>query len=231
VQVQSISTGFSDPFDPFVSGSATVSYTVANTGNVRQSGAQSVTVTGPFGQAETVRPPLLPTILPGDSIRVSVAVPGLFPDGPMTADVLVKPGWPPQTIRLPRAAPDSTGTASLFAMPWSIIGLVLLLVAIGVGLWYLVRWRARLRRAELSAVAARARRDTERQLLGSRAAANGRSAEAEADSGAAVSASAPAETASPSAPVEVASAPGPAEAAAPAVTADGGGATTGSASE
>src|SRR5579859_1048903 len=73
LQVQSISTGFSDPFDPFAAGSATVSYTVANTGNVRQSGAQAVTVTGPFGQAATVRPPLLQTILPGDSIRVSVA--------------------------------------------------------------------------------------------------------------------------------------------------------------
>src|SRR5579863_8095233 len=39
VQVQSISTGFSDPLNPFGAGSATVSYTVANTGNVRQSAA------------------------------------------------------------------------------------------------------------------------------------------------------------------------------------------------
>lgn len=237
IQIQSISTGFSDPFDPFVSGSATVSYTVANTGNVRQSGAQEVTVTGPFGQARTVRPPLLQTILPGDSIRVSVAVAGLFPDGPMNAKVVVKPGWPPETIRLPQAASDAIGTASLFAMPWSIMGLVLLLVAIGVGIWQFLRWRGRLRRAELSAVAARARRDTERQLLGSRVATNGHSAAPKADPGAAASPSAPAETATPSSPVEVPSASGastasaPAETAAPTVTTDGGGASAGSAPE
>jgi hypothetical protein len=210
LQVQSISTGFSDPLNPFGSGSATVSYTVANTGNVRQSGAQAVTVTGPFGQAATVHPPLLPTILPGDSIRVSVALAGLFPDGPMSASVVVKPGWPPQTIRLPQAAPKTSGTASLFAMPWSLIGLVLLLVAIGVGIWQFLRWRGRLRRAELSAVAERARRDTERQLLGGRAAANGHSAGPEADPVAVATASGPAEAVSASS-----------EAAAPGVSADG----------
>jgi hypothetical protein len=229
LQVQSISTGFSDPLNPFGSGSATVSYTVTNTGNVRQSGAQAVTVTGPFGQAATVRPPLLPTILPGDSIRVSVALAGLFPDGPMSANVAVKPGWPPQTIRLPQTAPEATGSASLFAMPWSIIGLVLLLVAIGVGIWYLFRWRGRLRRAELSAVAARARRDTERQLLGRRAAANGHGAGPEADPATAASPSGRAEAASASGPAEVESAS--AEAAATSVTPDGGSATPGSAPE
>ena len=238
LQVQSISTGFSDPFDPFAAGSATVSYTVANTGNVRQSGAQVVTVTGTFGQAESTRPPLLQTILPGDSIRVSVALGGLFPDGPMNAKVVVKPGWPPQTIRLPQAAPEATGTASLFAMPWSIIGLVLLLVAIGVGIWYLLRWRGRLRRAELSAVAARARRDTERRLLGGRAAANGHGAGPQAEPGVAASASSPAEAASASGPAEAAAASTPAEVAsaqaeAPAstVTPHGGSATPGSAPE
>jgi hypothetical protein len=60
----------------------------------------------------------------------------------------------------------ATGTASLFAMPWSLLGLVLLLVAIGVGIWFYLRWRRRLRRAELAAVAARASRDTERRLTG-----------------------------------------------------------------
>jgi hypothetical protein len=66
LQVQSISTGFSDPLNPFGTGSATISYTLTNTGNVRQSGTPTVKVTGPFGQSAIVHPAKLPVILPGD---------------------------------------------------------------------------------------------------------------------------------------------------------------------
>jgi hypothetical protein len=180
MQVQSVSTGFSDPLNPFGTGTATVSYTVANTGNVRQQATQTVTVTGPFGQKVVVHPPQLATILPGDAIRVIAQVPGLFPAGPMTAQVDVKAGWPTDTIALAHAAPATTAKASLFAFPWTLLGLVLLLVAIGVGIWFYLRWRARLRRAELASVAARASRDTERRLLGGRATANGHAAGAKA---------------------------------------------------
>jgi hypothetical protein len=176
IQVQSISTGFSDPLNPFGTGSATVSYTMTNTGNVRQSATPTVTVTGPFGQTATVHPAKLPVILPGDSVRVAASLAGLFPAGPMTAHVLAEPGWPKGTIPLTHAVSEATGSASLFAFPWSLLGLILLLVAIGVGIWFYLRWRRRLRRAELAAVAARARRDTEQRLLGGRAAANGHSA-------------------------------------------------------
>jgi hypothetical protein len=210
VQVQSISTGFNDPLNPFGTGTATISYTVANTGNVRQSAASAVRVTGPFGQSVTVHPASLPTVLPGDSVRVTLSVPGLFPDGPMTARVSVTPGWPKGTIPLADAAPGVTGSASLFAFPWTLLGLVLLLVAIGVGLWFYRRWRDRLRRAELAAVAARASRDTERRLLGGRAAANGHAANGAGANQPAKTGAAPAEAAS-------------AEAAAPGGTPDGGG--------
>jgi len=207
LQVQSISTGFSDPFNPFGTGTATVSYTVTNTGNVRQAGAQTVTVTGPFGQKVVVHPPQLATILPGDSIRVTAQAPGLFPLGPMTADVAVTAGWPIDTIVSGHAAPEVTANASLFAFPWTLLGLVLLLVAIGVGVWFYLRWRGRLRRAELASVAARASRDTERRLLGGRSAANGHAAAAKT--------TAPATTGAT-----------PTEAAAPGGTPDGGGTAT-----
>ena len=173
LQVQSISTGFSDPLNPFGTGSATVSYTVTNTGNVRQSATPAVKITGPFGQSATVHPAQVPVVLPGDSVRVTANVSGLFPAGPMTAHVDVASGWPKGTIPLANAAPAATGNAPLFAFPWSLLGLILLLVAIGVGIWFYLRWRRRLRRAELASVAARASRDTEQRLLGGRAAANG----------------------------------------------------------
>jgi hypothetical protein len=169
--VQSISTGFSDPINPFGTGSASVSYTVTNTGNVRQSATPAVSVNGPFGQAATVHPAKLPVILPGDSVRVSASLPGLFPAGPMTAHVAVTAGWPKGTIPLTKAAPAAASSAPLFAFPWSLLGLILLLAAIGVGVWFFLRWRRRLRRAELTAVAVQVRRDTEQRLLG--AAANG----------------------------------------------------------
>ena len=176
LQVQSISTGFSDPLNPFGTGSATVSYTMTNTGNVRQSAIPAVTVTGPFGQSQTVHPAKLPLILPGDSVRVSVIVPGLFPAGPMTAHVSAVAGYPKGTIPLAHAAPEATANASLFAFPWTLLGLILLLAAIGVATWFYLRWRGRLRRAELASVAARASRETERRLLGGRPAANGHAA-------------------------------------------------------
>jgi hypothetical protein len=183
IQVQSISTGFSDPFNPFGSGAATVSYSVTNTGNVRQSAMPTVRVDGPFGRSVTVHPPKLPEILPGDSVRVTASVPGLFPDGPMTAHVDAATGWPTGTVPLAAAAPAASGSASLFAFPWSLLGLLLLLVAIGVGIWFFLRWRGRLRRAELAAVAARASRDTERRLLGSGVAGSGHSGSGHSASG------------------------------------------------
>ena len=216
LQVQSISTGFSDPLNPFGTGTATVSYTVANTGNVRQAGAQTVTVTGPFGQKAVVHQPKLPTILPGDSIRVTAQVPGLFPAGPMTAKVDVTASWPADTIALAHAAPETTGNASLFAFPWTLLGLILLLAAIGVGVWFYLRWRGRLRRAELASVAARASRETERRLRGGRAAANGHAAAAEA---------APAKTAS------VSTGAAPTEATATGGVPEGGGTATEGATE
>ena len=235
LQVQSISTGFSDPINPFGSGSATVSYTLTNTGNVRQSATPTVSVTGPFGQTATVHPAKLPMILPGDSVRVSASLSGLFPVGPMTAHVNVTPGWPKGTIPLAHSAPATTRSASLFAFPWSLLGLILLLVAIGVGIWFFFRWRRRLRRAELAAVAARARRDTEQRLLGGRAAANGHSANGHSANGHSADGDGttpPAElTEAKAAPVETEVGPAEAKAAsaevaAPGATPDGGGTAT-----
>lgn len=171
IQVQSISTGFSDPVNPFGTGSATISYSVANTGNVRETGTQQVTVSGPFGQSTKVQPVKLPTILPGDSVRVSVSLPGLYPDGPMSAKVTVTPAWPPKSLPIAQQAPVATGNASLFATPWSLIGFILLLVAIGVGVRQFLRWRRREHRAEVASAAAKARKETERRLLGAKSTA------------------------------------------------------------
>jgi hypothetical protein len=227
IQVKSISTGFSVPLSPFGTGAATISYTVANTGNVRQSVTPALTVNGPFGQKSVIHPNKLPMILPGDSIRVTAAVPGLYPAGPMTAHVTATPGWPPKTIPIAKLAPVAAGSASLFAVPWSLIGLILLLAALGVGYWYLRRWRRRTHNAEIAAAAAKASQDTERRLRGSkRAAVNGdgesaKPAVVNGDAGSAkpVTANGDGESAEPETD------PGPAAAGASSGTKDSGGTT------
>ncbi len=166
LQVESISTGFHDPLSPFGTGSATVAYTVHNTGNIRLTGSQTVSVTGPFGVARKLQLKNLPTVLPGDSVRVTAQPRGLFPAGPMTAHVRLKPSDPIGAPVLTTPVAYATGTASLFAVPWTLLLLVILVVAASYGVWRARGWQRRRLRARLDAVADRARRETERRLLG-----------------------------------------------------------------
>jgi len=157
LQVESVSSGFNVPVNPFGTGSASVGYTVTNTGNVRLTGTAYVTVTGPFGMKSTVEPLKLPTILPGDSARVTATAPGLYPAGPMSAHVSVTPGWPSTAPALNLPLAKTAETASLFAVPWSALGLVVLVIALGVGAWQLLRWRRRQQDALVAAAISRAR--------------------------------------------------------------------------
>jgi len=173
LQVESIATGFHSTLNPFGSGSADVSYTVHNIGNVRLTGSQSVSVTGPFGISSTVHLASLPTILPGDSVRVTTQAKGLYPAGPMNAGVQVTPGIPPGAPSLALPTGNVTGTASLFAVPWSLIGLIVLVIVVVIAVWRARGWQRRRLRAKLAAVADSARVETERRLLGDKGTAAG----------------------------------------------------------
>jgi hypothetical protein len=166
LQVQSISAGFHSPLSPFGTGSATIAYTVANTGNVRLTGSQTVSVTGPFGVKSTIQLKNLPTVLPGDSVRVTAQPKGLFPDGPMTAHVHLNPADPVGAPLPIVTAAAATGSASLFAVPWTLILLIIVVAGAGYGIWRARGWQRRRLRTRLEAVADKARRDTERRLLG-----------------------------------------------------------------
>jgi hypothetical protein len=168
LQVSSISTGFGTSVNPFGASSATISYSVTNTGNVRMSGTQLLKVSGAFGMSGTITPPRLPTILPGDSVRVSTTVGGLYPAGPFTATVNVQPVWPHSTVPVSGLALlAASSSASFFAVPWALLVFILLLAGASFGIWRFLRWRSRARAADMAAVADQARRETERRLLGS----------------------------------------------------------------
>jgi len=166
LRVESISTGFHSPLSPIGKGTATVSYTVHNTGNVRLTGSQVVSVTGPFGVSSKLQLKDLPTVLPGDSIRVTAEPGNLFPVGPMTAHVLLSPANPVGAPALAIPVVNASGTASLFAVPWSLLVVIILIVAAAYGGWRARGWRHRRLSVKLDAVADKARRETERRLLG-----------------------------------------------------------------
>lgn len=171
--VESISTGFHSPLSPFAGGSATVSYTVHNTGNVRLAGSQLVSVTGPLGISSKAQPKSLPTVLPGDSIRFTTKAGGLYPLGPMTAHVRLTPGIPVGAPALALPAGSVNGTASLFAVPWSLLGLIILVVAAAIVGWRGRGWQQRRLRSKLDAAATSARLETEKRLLGNKGTTSG----------------------------------------------------------
>ena len=166
LRVESISAGFNNTLNPFGDGSATVSYTVANTGNVRLTGSQVVSVTGPFGIASNVPPTRLPVVLNGDSIRLTVRAGGLYPAGPLSAHVHISPANPAGAGPIPEPVAATSGSASLFAVPWPLIALLILLVGGGIGGWQAWRWRRRRLAVALVAVAEHARVETEKRLQG-----------------------------------------------------------------
>lgn len=171
--VESVSAnGYHGTVNPFGGGGTTVSYTVHNTGNVRLSGAQTVTVTGPFGiTLATARPTALDEVLPGDSVRVTAHLSGVFPAGPLDVHVAVDPTPVPGSPRMTVTPQPGSYTLGLWAMPWPQLLLLILLLAIGFGA---VRWRRERRRRQDGALAAaveQGRREAAEQL-----AAVGRSA-------------------------------------------------------
>jgi hypothetical protein len=166
LSVESVSAGLTTPLSPWGEGSATVSYTVHNTGNIMLAGSQQVTVTGSFGQTATVALKSLPTVLPGRSVRLTAHTSGLYPAGPMTAHVRLGPTAPPGSTQLAVPMAVVSGSASLFAAPWAAIVLILLIVAIVVGLWWFRRSRQSRLAETMSAVADHVRKETEKRLLG-----------------------------------------------------------------
>jgi hypothetical protein len=162
LQIQSVSTSFSTPLNPFATATASVSYTVANVGNTRLSGDQVLKVSGLLGS--TIIKPDLPMILPGDSMRITQGVPGLYPFGPFTARITVTPTWPPSSPSASVKLVTVTSSASFFGVPWSPIVIIVLLAGLGYGTFRFLRWRVRTRAADMAAVAAAARQDAERRL-------------------------------------------------------------------
>jgi hypothetical protein len=166
LRVEAVSVGSRGTISPVGSTATNVTYTVHNTGNVRLAGSALVSVSGLFGASLSTGSKPLPTVLPGDSVRITVAPGSLYPFGPITAHVRVGPAAPAGGIALAAPLADVTGSASLFAVPWALLVVVILTAGVIVGLAQLLRWRRRRLGETLAAVAEHARKETENRLLG-----------------------------------------------------------------
>ncbi|GAA2011278.1 WxL protein peptidoglycan domain-containing protein [Microbacterium ulmi] len=150
---------------PFDVGVATATFTVHNAGNARLAAGAAVTLSGPFGLFPATAQELaaIPELLPGDTWTIEVAVPGVVPAFLLTADVAATP----EVVAVASAdglpALDAVhAAATVWAVPWTLLVLVVLIAA-GMTAW--LRARRRRRRGEaarIEAAVAAALNDRER---------------------------------------------------------------------
>lgn len=135
--VETVAASYAGTLNPFGSGTATVTFAVRNTGNVRLGGEQKVTIAGLAGSA-AIADSLqdIPMLLPGGTATVTVPVDDVRPLGPMTATVEVTP----LSVAGDANPPVQVASAStvVWAVPWLLVAIVLLLLA---GLLVLLRIR------------------------------------------------------------------------------------------
>ncbi|MFB9690303.1 DUF916 domain-containing protein [Amycolatopsis plumensis] len=135
LSVDTADLGYSGTANPFGAGDATLTYTIHNTGNAVLAARQSASVTGPFGSwaVPAGAVPDSPQLLPGETWKVSVPVHGVTPAVYLAATVTLVPlltDAAGSTSPLPAA--DTT--VHTWAVPWTLVVLLVALVAVVVGL-------------------------------------------------------------------------------------------------
>ncbi len=155
LSVSNVQVDYYGTWNPLEPGSADVTYDLENTGNVRLGSDQRIGMQGLFGIPLTEKTaPRVAELLPGSSIRVTERVDGIWPLFRARAAVSGAP------FAVGNDLVDATMTVepdrgSAWAMPWSI----LLAVALIVTLVYLFVIRRRRGKAKLEAALEKAREE------------------------------------------------------------------------
>jgi hypothetical protein len=146
--VRKLKSVYHGSFSPFSSGSATVSYEIANTGNIRFSAAQELQLSSMLGgSAHAPKLASIPELLPGNSVQQTVKVTGVWPGVRLKATVVLIPAPSPQ-FPVPTLAPIRAHHSG-WAIPWTLLVLLALVVAGAV--WYVRRRRRLAAEAALAA--------------------------------------------------------------------------------
>ncbi|MCL2089912.1 MAG: DUF916 domain-containing protein [Micrococcales bacterium] len=130
--VEDLHISYAGSANPFARGRATLTYTVRNTGNVVLTGRhQQVSLSGVlgWGRVDAARPADPPSLLPGERWHVTVPVDKVAPTVWLNAKVEIVP-----------LVTDPAGTTTTldpvvvtghgWAVPWSVLGLLLVVVAL-----------------------------------------------------------------------------------------------------
>jgi len=127
VTVSAASVTYHGTANPFAAGSATVTYTVTNTGNTRVSGTDQAHVSGPGGTVRTTPAGgTLPELLPGSTLVRHVEVPDVWPTVRVSVDIQVLA----EGVGIGgRPVPAVSAAATGWAVPWVLAGLVVVVVA------------------------------------------------------------------------------------------------------
>jgi flagellar basal body-associated protein FliL len=140
--VTGISVRFRNPLNPAASGTATLRFTVRNSGNVLLGGKQKVTVHGLFGSAESSKTTVsIPVMLPGGSASESATISGIYPELLMHGDVSISP-----VIVAGQYDPGLSGystSAGFWAIPWIPLAVVIVIVLAAAATIF---WRRRRKR-------------------------------------------------------------------------------------
>jgi hypothetical protein len=154
MDIENVSATYDGPLNPVGKGSATVSFTVANRGNVKLGGRITVRVTGLLGRTSDITLPDLPLLLPGNSVDLTAQVPDVVPQLRNSATVTLTP------LKLQSDSdpdlPDVVASTSFWAIPWTLLAAMVLVAILG---WSL--WRRRRTPAPAAAVGSRERRPVE----------------------------------------------------------------------
>jgi hypothetical protein len=130
LEVKDLAATYAGSLNPFGKGTATVTFTVTNKGNVRLGGMQEVSVHGLIGPTATAgNLANVPMLLPGNSAKVTVTVPDVTPVGYETVDVSIN-GLAVAGDADPAVEVASAST-NFWAIPWTLLAGLLGLAAIG----------------------------------------------------------------------------------------------------
>ncbi|MCX4801449.1 DUF916 domain-containing protein [Streptomyces sp. NBC_01214] len=148
--VEDVQASYAGTPNPFGTGSATVTYTLRNTGNVRLGARQAVRINGMLGGSVTAGGLKdLGDLLPGSSLTITAKADGVRPALRSSAVVSVQAVATREGVD-PKL-PSLTRSVSLWTVPWTLLALVLAITACGLWLWR----RRRLARAAATASARR----------------------------------------------------------------------------
>jgi hypothetical protein len=159
--VRHLTVRYKGGWDPVHPGTATVGYTVTNTGNVPLQAHRAVRTGGLFGVfGKVTRQADVPLLLPGNSIRLTTRLTGVWPGGTLHTAVGLTPFTSVVALGTPPAT--ATATASTWAVPWSwLIAALAVSAALG-------GWLRRRRRQRTAGAAASAPRESEVRAPASR---------------------------------------------------------------